>query len=275
MNRMLIGVLMVGVLMLGCTGLGIPGSETSGSSGVRGSTVLPSGLELGGATASKMVAKTGYIRVMVQQNSLEDRYAKLKTILADNGGELSSVSYDEYDAEKGYSITAKISPANFENVFAELKKLGEVKSADSNLEDVTTQYQDLNIRINNLEKELDALNALYNRTNKVDDILQIRSEINNAQTQLEIYEQQKLDLDRRVAKATINVYIYEEKPALDKNLLIPLGDLAGVFFGAMSIAITIIIGLLGFLIPGAIVGMLVYLGWKAFKRKGDVKTKPK
>jgi hypothetical protein len=161
----------------------------------------------------------------------------------------------------------KIDPKNFDYVLGEVKGLGEVKSVDTNLEDVTTQHQDLEIRIRNLNAELDSLNALYNRTDKIEDILKIRDEIGNVQTQLEIYQGQKLDLERRAAKSTITIYMYEEKPALDRNLLVPLGDLGNIFFGGMGLAIAVIAGLAGFAIPGLIVLGIAFYAWKLVRKQ--------
>ncbi|MBU0586061.1 DUF4349 domain-containing protein [Candidatus Micrarchaeota archaeon] len=269
MNKILIGIIMVSVLLLGCT---MPLEQQDNYGPTNGQELYPRTAygqneytsDLVDSGSGKMVIKTGGISVLVPQGTLEDKYAALTVLLQNNNGEISSVNFNEYSTEMGYRIVAKINPDKFDIVFAELKKLGEVKSADTNLEDVTTQYQDLNIRISNLEKELGALNDLYNRTSKISDILEIRNEINTVQTQLEMYTQQKMDLERQVAKSTISVYIYEEKDALDKNLLVPLGDLGGIFFGAMGAAIMLLAGFAGFVLPGALVGGLVYLGWKKF-----------
>lgn len=271
MNKMLIALVLGVFLFAGCTGSSLLGGIENGiAPGGDSGTLLKSGSPAYAEDSSegdRMVVKTGNVRVLVQQGTLEDKFAKLKLIAIENEGEITGVSYDEYPAEKGYYLTMKIAPKNFENVLAKIKELGEVKSVDTNLEDVTTQYQDLEVRIKNLREELDALNALYNKTDNIEDILKIRSEINNVETQLELYEQQKLDLERRVAKSTLTVYVYEEKPAIEKDLLIPLGDLAGVFFGAMGFAITVIVGIIGFLLPGLLVLAIIIGLWKIARRK--------
>lgn len=268
MNKMFAVFLLGAILLFGCTGVG----QSLVSPG-QGGEAVPSAPDMAkpgaytGDSGAKMVVKTGTVGVRVPQGTLEDKYAKLKLLAIDNGGEITGIAYNEYSTQTGYSITLKLDPAKFDGVLSEIKKLGEVKSVDTNLEDVTTQYRDLNVRTTNLREELDALNALYNKTGEIDDILKIRGEIGNVETQLELYEMEKLDLERRASKSTIMVYMYEEKPALEKNLLVPLGDLAEVFFGAMGFAITAIVGILGFLLPGIVLGAIAYGAWNLVRKK--------
>ncbi len=270
MDKMLIALLVGMVLFAGCTGssvldeLGVAPGGTGSNGGLEKSVAPGYGDASGGG--GQVVIKTGSARVKVAQNTLEDGYARLKNIVSDMGGDISAVSYNEYTTEKGYYLTLKIDPGKFDQMLGGIKKLGEVKSVDTNLEDVTTQYQDLEVRIRNLREELDALNALYNKTDTIEDILKIRAEINNVETQLEIYEQQKLDLERRAAKSTITVYLYEEKPSIEKDFIVPLGDLAAVFFGALGFAIMAIAAIVGFLLPGLIVLGAIWAAWKLMHR---------
>ncbi len=268
MNKIFIAFLIGALLLAGCTELSDLTGQREKITGVEvGKSTMGSFTEESPFGGHQVVIKTGNVRVLVQQGTLENKFAQLKVIIAENGGELTGISYNEYTMEKGYYLTVKIELKNFDSILGEIKKLGEVKSVNTNLEDVTTQYRDLEIRIRNLKSELDTLNSLYNRTDNIDDILKIRSEINNVVTQLEIYEQQRRNLERKAVKSTITVYMYEEKPAIERDLFIPLGDLAAVFFGAMSFAITLVVGAVGFLIPGTIVLLVILMLWKMHRKK--------
>ncbi|MEM4272351.1 MAG: DUF4349 domain-containing protein [Candidatus Bilamarchaeaceae archaeon] len=220
------------------------------------------------AGTKTMVIKEGSVRVKVEQGTLEEKKSRLSDLIRENGAEVAYVGYNEYSTETQYWGTLKIAPGKFDAFMESLKELGEIKSIDTSLEDVTEQYVDINTRISNLQKELERLNALYEKAEKVDEILSIEREVTRVQTELEIYERQKLDLERRSAKSTITVTLVEEKPPVEKDLFVPLEQLGAVFFGAMGAAIMIIAGALGFIIPGLVVLAILYLAYKAlFARK--------
>ncbi|MCX6768241.1 MAG: DUF4349 domain-containing protein, partial [Candidatus Micrarchaeota archaeon] len=187
--------------------------------------------------------------------------------VAEVRGTYTGISYYETDTDKSYYVTVKVPPSKFDEFVADLRGIGEIKSIDTSLEDVTEQYTDLNTRISNLEIELGRLNSLYNRTDNISDILSIEREVTRVQTELEMYKQQKLDLERRSAMSTISVRVYEEKPAVDTNLVLPLSQLLQVFLGALSFGIMLLAGGLGFFLPILLVIWVIWRVWKHFKGK--------
>lgn len=276
-------VLVFAFLFFGCTALEGGGESTpsysggSSGSGVSYETASSPTMDYasgGGSTSSApqaVVIKEGSITVKVPEGTLEDKDARLKGIISQYGGTISDMGYNEYDTEKQYWITVKIAPDKFDSFTGALKDLGELQSMDTSLEDVTEQYSDINTRITNLQTELDRLNGLYDKAENVDEILSIEKEVTRVQTDLDIYQQQKLDLERRAAKSTVRVTLTEEKPAVQKDLFVPLEQLSGVFFGALGAAILLIAGAIGFLLPGVIVLLILYGIYKAIKGRAQKK----
>lgn len=259
-------------LFFGCTALEGSGTTpiyregySESSAGVAYAPSADYAYEGGYSTGTQnMVIKEGSVRVQVEQGTLEEKKSRLSDLIRENGATTSYVGYNEYTTETQYWVTIKISPNKFDSFTESLKELGEIKQIDTSLEDVSEQYADINTRISNLQKELDRLNGLYDKAEKVEEILSIEREVTRVQTQLEIYQQQKLDLERRSAKSTITVTLVEEKPAVEKDLFVPLEELGAIFFGAMGAAIMIIAGALGFIIPGLIILAVLYVLYKAF-----------
>jgi hypothetical protein len=273
-GKLIFLTLVFAFLFFGCTALEGSGvSSSKEETGVSYPEMAPSAdadyaYEAGYSTGTQnMVIKEGSVVVKVEQGTLEEKKTRLTDLIKENGATTSYVGYNEYSTETQYWVTIKISPNKFDSFTESLKDLGEIKSIDTSLEDVTEQYSDINTRISNLEKELDRLNALYSKAEKIDEILAIEREVTRVQTNLEIYQQQKLDLERRSAKSTITVTLTEEKPAMEKDLFVPLEELGAIFFGAMGAAIMIIAGALGFIIPGLIILAVLYLLYKAFFAK--------
>ncbi len=135
----------------------------------------------------------------------------------------------------------------------------------SNIQDVTNDYVDVEIRISNLEKQRARIVALLDSdkgNGTLSDILAVETELNRIQTQIEIYQTQKLNMDRQVELSTVTVSLYESAPLIDKTVLQPLSQVGNVFLGALGFAIVVVFGLAGFAIPVLIAGGIAYLAYR-------------
>lgn len=215
----------------------------------------------------QMVIKEGSLSVKVETGTLEEKKDALSTLINDYKADLTYIRFNEYTTEKRYALTVKIAPSKFDSFMEEVSLLGEVKSIDSSVEDVTEQYVDIQTRITNLEKELARLNALYDEADNVEEILMIEREVTRVQTSLEIYQRQALDLERRSAQSTITVYLIEEKPEFETNFVMPLEEMLALFLGAMVAAIMLIAGAAGFLLPLAILFLVARAIYSAVRKK--------
>lgn len=269
----------LGVLLLlsGCLGLGTQGSEPVASPGGISTGGAPRAAEsaqaYGGVnipqqyldSSGRMVIKSGSAQVQVPAGTLDDRYASLKALVNSSSGYVYAVQYGETASSKYYDVTVKLPPAAFENMPQALKSIGELKSVDTNTQDVTEQYVDINVRIQNLQAEKVRLLEFYNRTANVSELLEVEREVTRVQTEIEQLTAQKLQMERRAELSTMQIRIYEEAPMVDRTVMVPLSALASIFLQALSLAITIIVALSGFGIPfivGILVLVAIFLGIK-------------
>ncbi len=221
-----------------------------------------------------MMIKEGSASIKVETGTLEEKKNELNSILDQYNAETSSVRFNEYSTEKRYAVTVKIAPSKFDAFMESLSNLGEITSIDTSFDDVTEQYTDLQTRINNLEEELTRLNELYAKADNIEEILMIEREVTRVQTELEIYQGRAMDLERRSAQSTITVYLIEEKPELQTDFLLPLEEVVALFLGALSTAILLIVGIAGFVIPLAILFIIlraIYLALRKNKKQKDTK----
>lgn len=161
------------------------------------------------AAEAPLKTKEAYISIEVERGELENKYQDANALLDGKGADIISVFYDEYSGIKSYSIEFKILPAQFDETLEDLKRLGEVMDINVDIEDVTTEYRDLNIRLNNKELELERLYELYDRSETVEELLAVEEEVTRVTTEIEQLKAQKETLEGRVAKSTITVEIYE------------------------------------------------------------------
>lgn len=207
----------------------------------------------------KMIIKTGSAEVEVPAGTLKERYALFKEKLRSYEGEITDSSYFENPAEKYYLITVRLNPKKFDDFGLALADIGTVKHIISQSQDVTTQYIDIDARLENLKATRERVLALYNRTGNISEILQIENELNRLQYEIDIATQEKLYYERQSAKATMSVRLVEPAPAVDQTLFTPLGQLLNIFLGGVVFSATLIAGVLGFAIPLAIVLGICYL----------------
>ncbi len=221
----------------------------------------------------QLVTKISSATVKVPEKTLEARYQGLRSMLGSEGAQVADVQYNEYSDRIQYSITVKVPPTRFESILAKLKDYGEVKDLSVSVEDVTKQYTDLNTRIRNKEIELERLQSLYDASGNISDLLQVERELARVESELELLKGEKQYLESRIAKSTITIRIYEEKPATT-SLGVTFDSLAQAFFGAMAGAVMIIAISAGFLLPGIIVILVSWFIWKMVKGKGNSQSSP-
>ena len=264
-------LLLAGLLLFsfGCLGFGeekapvaSPGIIGSGGAYAGETAPMPGGVNIPQQyldTSGRMVVKSGTAEVQVPQGTLEDRYARLKSIVNASGGYLYGTQYGETETQKYYEVTVKLPPAAFENLPQALRGIGDVKSLDTSTSDVTEQYIDLAVRIQNLQAEKARLMEFYNRTANVSELLDVEREVTRVQTEIERLTAQKLQMERQAELSTMRVRIYEESPLVDRTVMVPLSALSSIFLQALSLSITIVVAISGFVIP-LVAGLLILAG---------------
>jgi hypothetical protein len=217
------------------------------------------------------ITKESYVKIRVQEGTLESKYDEMTDLLEDEGAKLSNIQYNEYSDRKQYTVTAKVEPKKFDRINEQLQQIGEVKDLSVTLEDVTTQYVELDVRVKSREVELTRLYQLYNKSEDIEDLLSVEKEITRVTAELEILKQQQQRLISKVEHSTISITIYEDKPSTEQ-LTNPLENLGELFFGALAAAITILVAIAGFLLPIAVVVAVLWFGYKKLRGK-DKKPK--
>jgi TolA-binding protein len=250
-------------------------SYTTSAMMAPGEAALDMGGHLASSSKSQMLIREGSITLDVPEGTLEEKKEELGALISQYRGEITYMSFYEYSYAKTYSFTVKISPSDFDSFTSELSELGEITSMDTVLEDVTDEYTDLQTRISNLQEELARLNALYEQAEDVEEILLIEREVTRVQTELEIYQYRAEDLESRSAKSTMTIYLSEPKPAVETDLMMPLGEILNMFLGALSFGIIVVVGLAGFLIPIGIAAYAIRAAYNLLKKKGGSQKKGK
>jgi len=188
-------------------------------------------------TVPKMI-KTAELSLSVK--SVQEAMDAAQEIVKTCNGYVSStrLTRSEADYLEGESIY-KVPADSFDAAIAKLEGLGRVVSRNINTQDVSEEFMDLSVRLVNYKRQEKALLALFERTGKVLDILEVERELSRVRTEAERIEGRLRAMKSKIDYSTINVSFSQVRatvPAAATSFL-------DVIKGAWSAALTALAGL--------------------------------
>jgi hypothetical protein len=105
------------------------------------------------------------------------------------------------------SIEARVPPARFEDTMNRLAAIGVVAQRWTNVQDVTEQVADLDLRIRVARDSFGRLSELLAKAEKVEDMLNIEKELRRLTQEIESMEGDRRGITRRVESSSIAVTI--------------------------------------------------------------------
>lgn len=143
--------------------------------------------------APRMLVHNGEIAVEVPK--VDDAMAAFLLKVAEFGGYLQQQS--------GSAVTIRLPAARFDEAFAYLRAAGRVLREMRKADDVTEEFLDLGIRIDNARKSRDRLLEVLKTATKVEDVLAVEKELRRLTEELERMEGRQKFLSDQVAMATL------------------------------------------------------------------------
>ncbi len=200
--------------------------------------------------------------------------------------EYSNISYNQYYNNVNYrygEYTIRVPKENITSFKTEIGTIGNLRSENTNKQDVTKQYRDTESRLKVIEIKEERLLALLEKAEKIEDIIAIENQLSEVIYEKENLKASLLTLDDKVDFSTINVNIQEvAKTTATENVDTSFGTKIknaisdSLFFFKDTLQNLIILGiyLLPFLAILALVGYAFYkLGKKYKKNRPDKENK--
>lgn len=223
----------------------------------------------------KLIVKL-YMEMRV--DSIENGILDAETMAAAIGG----YTRESWQNEASGQLTLMI-PAEKVDVFtASLRSLGKVTNSSRKTEDVTDSYFDTQIRIKNLETELETMRNLLQKPGwKVSEILEIEREIRRLTDELESLKGYITNLDRQITYSEIQISFQKNQAAIGSTnqdslgykLQLSLKD--GINF--LINIVTVILSLIAFVLPVSPVIAIAYFIFRKpirrFFKKGQQEPK--
>jgi hypothetical protein len=232
----------------------VAATAAGGASGESAAGPLPSGLE------GPKVVKTGTVDIEVAKGRFGGAFERVSTIAAANGGFVASSSSNRGDGDgrlSAGSLVVRVPADRFDAARAQLARLGKVRSASLEGEDVGGRSADLDARLRNLRSQEETIRQLMERATTVGETIDVQRQLFAVREQIEQLAAQQARLADAVALSTITVALAEPGGGFDAPDRTTLGDaLARAVEGAERVVAAAIV-VAGYLFP---LGLLLAAG---------------
>ncbi|MGH9462323.1 MAG: DUF4349 domain-containing protein [Vicinamibacteria bacterium] len=208
--------------------------------------------------------------VGLEVTSVDEAVTEIKKLVDGAGGYITdeSVSEDEYGTKSG-SVLCRVPADDLDPTLAALSEIGDVEYVSISANDITDQYFDLEVRLNN-QKQLEArlVELLKRPTNELDDLLAAERELARVRTDIDSMEGTKRLWDNQIAYSTISVNLHEPAP------VVPGGGVFRALWSSFGRAgenfVLTVAGLIastGTLLPIALAALVVFWGGRKVWRR--------
>lgn len=145
------------------------------------------------ASPERMLVYSGQVRVEVAKP--QDLMANFREQVTKWGGHLQR--------QDDWTLVVRVPASKFEEAFQWVRGSGRVLSESRQTGDVTEEFIDLGIRLDNAKKSRDRLLEVLQRAEKVEDILKVEAELRRLTEEIERMEGRRKFLSDQVALSTI------------------------------------------------------------------------
>lgn len=224
--------------------------------------------EAGTAAVERKLIRNGSLTIEVE--NLDEAEQTVMSWGTSLGGYMS----DSNSWKNSRSITLRIPSERFDEAMSGIGKLGVIISRNISTNDVTERFYDLQGRIETKQILYERLNEYLKKATNMADLINIESELNEVQSDLESMQGQMNRLSNQISFSTLSVYL--ELPADREEegfQRITLGSrLSGLLGGFTTFLEYIVLGavaLVVFGIPILLVAALLW--WLTFGKIGLVR----
>jgi len=223
------------------------------------------------AISTKLI-KNGYIQIEVAKGKFQEIFFEVSSLAEKyNGYVSSSQSYSDSEGKlTSGSVILRIDKQHFDAVINKIKEMGNVKSVNIYVQDVTQEYVDNESRLTNLGVQQKRLQELMEQSVTVKDSIEVQRELSNVEGQIEIIKGRQNYLDNLIAYSTVEVYISEPvaiTETTDDGFIGAVRRGARGALTALRVITMVLIAASPLLVLGAIIGIIIWLSVRAKRRR--------
>jgi hypothetical protein len=173
-------------------------AQDAGSSSSSGAAPLPRLLD-------RKLIRTATLQI--EAGAVSQKFEDVANIAVSSGGLVFSSTFGNDGERQTASVTIRVPNERYEEVLAQLRRLGDVRSEQSNATDVTEEFTDLQSNLNNLHATEREYLKLLAQARTIDEILTVQDRINATRAQIEQVQGRLNLLGNQTDLATITVHL--------------------------------------------------------------------
>lgn len=157
-----------------------------------------------------MIIRT--VNMTIAVGNVQEVFRQVEQLAGEQRGYISGSQIRQDGDRLTATVTLRVPAdhATFQGTLERLRGLAErVVDEQSQAQDVTEEYVDLDARLRTLRASEETMLGLLSKATRMEDILQIQRELTQVRTQIEQIQGRKQVLERRADLATINLTIRE------------------------------------------------------------------
>ena len=242
---------------------------------IAGGAVAPNDTSAGGA-ASQQLLDRKLIRtatIQIETDAVSQKFEDISNIAVSSGGLVFSSQFGNDGERQTASITIRVPNERYEEVLNQLRRLGDVRSENSNATDVTEEFTDLQSNLTNLQATEREYLKLLTQAGTIDEILVVQDRINVTRSQIDQIQGRLNLIGNQTDLATITAHltpVLAQPPTEDKSS-VGIGEFAeNAFESSLAVLFGIAVVLIAigafswWLLPLAAAG--IYLGRRQMKQ---------
>ncbi|WP_026476191.1 DUF4349 domain-containing protein [Alkaliphilus transvaalensis] len=176
------------------------------------------------ATDNRKIINKG--RLSLETMEFDESYKDTYYLVEKYGGyfQTSDTQYRLLNREKPEEslrttyFNIRVPSENFNDIFQELKEVGIVINENTNAQDITMTYRDVETEVLNLEIQEERLREILQKAEKIEDILRIENELSRIRLQINSMRGTLKNYDQLVSLSTIEVELIEVKETSDSAI---------------------------------------------------------
>lgn len=149
--------------------------------------------------------------VSIETEQFEESVSTIRALLDEAGGYVSSTSQwgSSSDGSRRGDYTCRVPAEHYRAFLSGLQGAGNVYSLNEYTDDITTQYVDVQARLDSLQNQKERLEELAKEAEDIDTLLSIEDKLGEVQYQLESYTAQMRTFDNQVDYSTVVISLRE------------------------------------------------------------------
>lgn len=217
-------------------------------------------------TISKKIIKNGDMEIAVS-NLLEAK-KKVSEIIKNNKAYLQSETFRNSDTSENINLVIRVPHQNFDAIINSFSDgIGSVEAKTVKAEDVTEEYTDVSIKLENKRIYLEKYREMLKNAASTKDILEIQENIRALEDEIDVAEGRLRFIDDRVNYSTLELLLFKEKARTSATSKIGFGSRFGDSIAeGWNSFVSFLLGLISFW-PFFIIIPLLIFAWKKWRRK--------